>query len=234
MKRMEEPQVSDEGESGVRSPEKLADPSLPTKAERAGHSKRHLPFRSWFDQCIRGKGKEPQHHRQAEVFEVPEVQMDFMRIGEEEGGENLAVRMVKERSARMLAAIVVPRKSTGEYAAKRVVALMKETGCDPIRVGVKSDNELAVVDLVEQVGKVRASKVAQQVENSAANSTASNVVVEKGGSVGAGARQGASEPRGVGFGPEDPRRTSGVAMVGGTFGLCSERRGSGARWVTII
>lgn len=102
--------------------------------------------------------------------ETPEFHLDFMFMGEKEGGDKLAVLVVQERLSRMLVATVAPSKSTGEYVAKRVVAFMKETGSDQIRVGIKSDDEPAIVDLVERVGRVRESRGAQPmaVENSVA------------------------------------------------------------------
>lgn len=76
-------------------------------------------------------------------------------MGEEEGGDALAILVIKERSSRMFAATVVPRRSAGEYAAKRVVSFIKGTGCNHIRAGVRPNNEPAVVDLVERLGKAR-------------------------------------------------------------------------------
>lgn len=89
---------------------------------------------------------------------MPQLYMAFIFMGVQECGNKLAILVVKERMPRMLAATVVRRKTTGEYAAKRVVAFMRETGCDQIRAGIKSDNEPGKVDLVERVSKVRASR----------------------------------------------------------------------------
>lgn len=85
----------------------------------------------------------------------------------------------------MLAATVVPLKPTGKSAANRVVTFERErereSGRDEARISVKSDSGPAIVDLVEGVGGVRASRGAQPmiVENSAAHAGASSDVVER-------------------------------------------------------
>lgn len=51
-------------------------------------------------------------------------------MGERKGGDKLAILVITGRFSRILAAAVAPRKSTGEYVAKRVVAFMKERSSD--------------------------------------------------------------------------------------------------------
>lgn len=60
----------------------------------------------------------------------------------------MTVLAFKERSSQVLAATVVPRKFSRECASKSVVAWMRETGCDQLRISVTSDNNLAIVDLL--------------------------------------------------------------------------------------
>ena len=52
------------------------------------------------------------------------------------GGKTLAlaVLVAKERSSRALMSTVVPRKSTEEFVSKRVVAFMRELGCETKRL----------------------------------------------------------------------------------------------------
>ena len=50
--------------------------------------------------------------------------MDFMFMGEETGGKTLAILVAKDRLSRALVSTVVPRKTTGEFVPKRVVASM--------------------------------------------------------------------------------------------------------------
>jgi hypothetical protein len=83
----------------------------------------------------------------------------------------------------MLMASVVPSKSTGTFAARRVVAFMREVGCEFTDITIKTDNEEAVKALVSEIGRVRAgggSQARMNVETSPAYSSASNGVVERG------------------------------------------------------
>ena len=77
---------------------------------------------------------------------------------------------------------LVPRKTTGEFVSKRVVAFMKELGFEMSVVTLKTDNETALVAVADDVAKVRASRGAQRtiMENSPAHSSKSNGVIERG------------------------------------------------------
>ena len=108
--------------------------------------------------------------------------MDYMYMGEETGGKTLSILVAKDRSSRALMATVVPRKSTGEFVSKRIVAFMRELGCEMSAVTVKTDNEPALMAVADDVAKVRASRGARRtlMENSPAYSSKSNGVIERG------------------------------------------------------
>ena len=57
----DEADFEQEAESGSRATVRLQDPSMPTKAEREEHEKKHLPYRSRCRHCVRGRGKELPH-----------------------------------------------------------------------------------------------------------------------------------------------------------------------------
>lgn len=63
-----------------------------------------------------------------------------------------------------------------------MLAFRRETGCDQLKANVKSDNGSAMVDLVERVGKVRASRGAQTmvIESSVLYATARKELMERG------------------------------------------------------
>ena len=77
---------------------------------------------------------------------------------------------------------VVPKKSSGEFIAKRVVAFMREIGCEMNAVTLKSDNEPALMAVMDGIARVRASRGAQRtsMENSPVHSSKSNGVIERG------------------------------------------------------
>ena len=50
-------------------------------------------------------------------------------------------------------ATVVPKKSKGTWMAKRLLAWMRELGCEQSDVIVKSDNEPSIVAVVNELGQ---------------------------------------------------------------------------------
>ena len=172
-----------EPEAGARRPERMADPKLPSKAEVEEHQKTHLPFRSWCRHCVRGRGVEEPHRRQTAEVGMPEIHLDFMFMGEEGEERKWTILVAKERSTKMTMASVVPSKSSGVFAARRVVAFMREIGCEFGDITMKSDNEESIKALVTEVTRVRAAGGGPgrtNVESSKAYSSASNGMVERG------------------------------------------------------
>ena len=112
----------------------------------------------------------------------PGAHVDCIFMGEETGGNTLATFVAKVRSSRALMSIVVPRKTTGEFVSKRVAAFMKELGCEMSVVTLKTDNELVLVAVADDVAKVRASQGAQWtiMVKSPAYSSKSDGVIERG------------------------------------------------------
>lgn len=108
----------------------------------------------------------------------------------------------------MFAATVVPRKSTGEYAAKRVVAFMIETSCGQLRFNTMSDDVLAILGLVE-------SGEGPGVARRAAHDGREQRCICQRRPPGGGTRGGVG-PRGV---AESCAGGPNVAMVGGAYGI---------------
>ena len=116
----------------------------------------HLPFQSWCRHCVRGRGKEAAHRKQADDGGLRELHFDFMFMGkEDEPGKLMTTLVVKEKKTKMKMASVVPTKSTGEFIIERVLALAftKEIGIDAIDVVARSDQEPAVKRLIEEIGR---------------------------------------------------------------------------------
>ena len=83
------PTGEEELEAGVRNAERMMNPQKPSRGEVEDHNKHHLPYRSWCRHCVRGRGVEEAHRRQAEEPKIPEIHLDFMFIGEERGGQEV-------------------------------------------------------------------------------------------------------------------------------------------------
>jgi hypothetical protein len=173
---------AEELQQGERKAAKLNDPREPTSAERASHEMAHLPFRSWCRHCVRGRGKNAAHYKQAQgEGELHELHFDFAFMGEEdEPGETIAMLVVRERQSRMTLATAVPSKSTGKFVVDRVMAFMKEIGIENLDVIAKSDQEPAIKHLIDEIGKAKAEFGGRWVVvSSPVDSHASNGVVER-------------------------------------------------------
>ena len=172
---------AEEGEAGRRRTVKLANPARPSREEVEEHEKTHLPYRNWCGHCVKGHGVEAACRTSGGGGELPEFHLDWAFPGDEEGGKGLTMLVVRMRDVRMTMSSLAPSKSTGEFIARRVVAFMKECGCEGGDLVVKSDHESATVALLEKVARVRAEKGAGRtvIEHSPVNSSKSNGVVER-------------------------------------------------------
>ena len=111
-----------------------------------------------------------------------ELHLDFMFLGPKEmAGETIPCLVVRELLTKMVMAAAAPRKSTGTYIAKRVVAFLAEVGCMHNDIVVKSDQEPAICSIINEVGRLRAAAGGGRfiVENSPVGSSASNGMVER-------------------------------------------------------
>jgi hypothetical protein len=170
------------GESGgeeARKVKKIQDPKLPTAAEVEEHNLNHLPFRSWCHHCVRGRGREMDHTKVKKgEHELDEFHLDYCFPGDE-FGYKLAVLVAVERGTGMKASIVVPRKgSTGNFAARRVVDLVNECGNKDRDIILKTDQEPAILYLVDDISKNRTG--AKTIpEEAPKKSSGSNGMVER-------------------------------------------------------
>ena len=176
----------DHAQAGNRFTVKVQDPILPSKDEVEEHMKTHLPYRSWCSHCVRGRGRAADHKkREHEDRTIPEIHMDYMFMGNQElkgDKDSKAATMlgVKERDRRMHMATVVPKKGGSvEFVAKRVIAFLDEMGCKNIAVTFKTDQEPAIIDLVNTMKKLRVDLVTYS-ENSPVGASASNGAMERG------------------------------------------------------
>ena len=84
------------------------------------------------------------------------------------------------RGEKIVMSSVHPTKSTGEFMAKRV-AFLKENGREMVHITIKTDQEPAMVTMVEGLCKERAKRGAMRASNehSPQCSSKSNGVVER-------------------------------------------------------
>ena len=104
----------EEGEAKTAKP--VHKPCEPTREEVEAYNLTHLPFRSWCDICVRGRGQEDPHghkHSNDGPPGVPVVGVDysFPRDHEHERGEEGRPLMVQEdRGTKMVFADHVKQK----------------------------------------------------------------------------------------------------------------------------
>ena len=122
----------EDAEHWKRDVQRMKDPRLPRRDEVEAHELTHLPFRSWCKHCVRGRGKEMPHHKVTSEVSVNEFHFDWAFPGEEEAGKTLNVLVGRMRETRMTMGTVHPRK-TGEFMTKRVMAFLRECGCEMAR-----------------------------------------------------------------------------------------------------
>ena len=170
-------------ESGKRSVLKMLDPMRPSQAEVDEHELTHLPYRNWCRHCVRGRGKESPHRKQeGQEATMPEVHWDFMFLGEENDPGNTMTALVgKERLTKMSMSTVVPNKSTGEFVCKRAMAFLSEIGCKTGDITMKSDQEPAMLAILNDMAKLRSIEGGGRfvLEHSPVGARESNGIVER-------------------------------------------------------
>ena len=70
-----EGEVHIEGEDDVEPLKKVKNPKLPTAAEVEEHNRTHIPFRSWCQWCVEGRGRGDQH-RSTPGSSIPIVSLE--------------------------------------------------------------------------------------------------------------------------------------------------------------
>ena len=144
------PEESDECEGfGNRKVVRKHDPCQPSLQEKEEHEMTHLPFRSWCRHCTTERGREKDCRKtMEEERQFPEVHLDYVFMGDEKEGKTLAFLVAKERETRAVLSTVVPRKTTGEWICRSLMAWPREIRPESVDIIVKSDNEPQYLDLV--------------------------------------------------------------------------------------
>ena len=148
----------EEEQFGTRNPRKLLDPKLPSQREVEEHCLTHLPYRNWCSHCVQGKGKSAPHFKRASREDsLPEVHFDYCFMSTA-GQPLVTILVAKERETKMCMATMVPMKGGSiEFPARRVLAFLKEIGLESADVVFKSDQEPAIVDLLNNIAERRSA-----------------------------------------------------------------------------
>ena len=115
-------------EGSVRGPKHVRDISVPAQEEVDKRNLTHLPFRNWCPHCMKGRGKEAPHRRaEGGKGVLPEISLDFCFPSKEDGTGMLTILGARERHTKMTLSTVIPSKTTGTFAARRVWAFLKKS-----------------------------------------------------------------------------------------------------------
>ena len=107
----------------------LRKPTQPTKAEREEHEISHVPFRSWCEDCVQGRGIESPHKSTGsrEDDAVPLIGADYGFLAdhtvesEERSEKMFTVLALGDTKSQSVKGIVVPRKgATDPWVIKRI------------------------------------------------------------------------------------------------------------------
>ena len=152
-----------------------------------------------------GRGREEDCRKSMEEErQVPEVHLDYMFMGDKKEGKTLAFLVTRE--TRAVLSTVVPRKTTGEWICRRLMAWLREIGLEFVDIIVKSvDIEPALTSLIASRSTMRAmtSRSSLIIENSPVGSSKSKWDCREGGPVGAGDDQDDSQRHRRTVGSED-------------------------------
>ena len=143
----------------------VARPDLPPQAEIDRHRIDHVPYRAWCPECVEGFGQERPHTRnRGEERSIPMFACDYMyvtdkgvssrdELTEADRPNALCVMVGKCSRTQCLFAHVVPRKGVDEdgYIVERLKQDILWLG--HAKVVVRSDNEPAILRVVEKVVK---------------------------------------------------------------------------------
>ena len=93
---------------------------------------------------MRGRGKEEACREGKRSHDAAMVHMDLMSMGDKGSEKALAMLVARERSRGMILLTVAPRKSSGESLGNRVMAFMREAGCEAQAVVLTTSTSTAM------------------------------------------------------------------------------------------
>ena len=189
-------------EEGV-VPKVVPSPGMPSARDRAIHDITHIPYRSWCDHCVRGRGRNRQHKMCGAYGSstVSRIHMDYCFFTEKmESGDDgtaaaddddvdaggvdplkkLTALVLKESGCGSLWAYPVRSKGTlnEPWLAKQIVWDMETVGAQGERMLVKSDQESSITDLGREITKLRGTQ-GTGMEESRVGDHDSNATIEQ-------------------------------------------------------
>ena len=142
-------------------------PREPTSEERRLHEITHIPMRPWCRHCMRGRSKDTYHTKLPGVEEVPRIGMDYMFLSEkgvtskrDEAPEDPREHHHVDHQG-LLAQVDLGLSRGGErleqvgMAPSMVTADLATCGLDSCMLVVKSDQEPAIKEVMDEIARRR-------------------------------------------------------------------------------
>ena len=129
----------------ARAARPARDPGAPTAAMVAAHTATHLPYRSWCQDCVKGRSDNVAHKQVGTgTLEVPEVCFDYAFVRRDGEEEVITLLVMRDRGSRALRVWVVPEKgASSEDTVLKAVGGVLHLGYRG-RVLIKCDGEPAI------------------------------------------------------------------------------------------
>ena len=109
-----------------------------------------------------------------------EFHFDWAHPSNEDEEKGLNVFVGRMRDVRMTLSSVYPTKGVSDFISKRILAFLKECGCEMSDIVIRSDQDSSIMAQLEDLTRERAKKGGGRtvVEHSAAYSSQSNGIIE--------------------------------------------------------
>ena len=172
-------EAGSEEEGGV--PVQLPNPRAPTRQAREEHEATHIPYRSWCEHCVRGKGRRRGHRKRAreekqeDLEKVTKVYMDFYYNGkasskagekdhnEEDGGIDSPAVVLYDARTEAVASWVMESKGfvkggSNDWVPKMIANELEQWGYQNRKIILVSDNEPAILTLKDRIIEERTAE----------------------------------------------------------------------------
>ena len=143
----------------------------PSDAERRAHEIHHMPYRSWCEYCVRGRGKESPHlSRYEQGNDIPVVQMDYAFLHETSDKEaKVTFLTMVDNSSGQMVAMAVQKKGHVKFVESFLLKSLESFGVTGEMV-LQTDEETGPTDNTWQLREKRQSS-SDKLPRKAANQT---------------------------------------------------------------
>ena len=183
----------DEGQA----PRILPSPGQPSQRQRDQHSVCHIPFRSWCNHCVRGRGRDRQSRSIADGMKsadstLPRIVMDYgffsvnplgkdCKKGESGSRVKITILVLKETQCGSIWSYTVAHKGgvLEPWVSKQIIHDLATVGIgNSERIGIKNDQESNIAALANEIARLRHNSAGTALDESRVSDSNSNATAE--------------------------------------------------------